>query len=118
MNQVEFAQLLGVSQSAYKNYERDAAFPPITLLLELKQRFGISTGWIIEGIGERDPGVAETRAITAARQVDRYLLKRRRPATNETKYALIGLYCKFLQENEVPNEQNAELILKGLDDED
>lgn len=51
INQIPFAQLLGVSQSAYANYERGATDVPISVAQRICQDFGISADWLLLGNG-------------------------------------------------------------------
>ncbi|WP_323008239.1 helix-turn-helix transcriptional regulator [Paracoccus sp. (in: a-proteobacteria)] len=48
-NQIQFAEELGVSQSAYKNYEREATDPPVSLAIKLCKEYGLSAEWLILG---------------------------------------------------------------------
>lgn len=48
-NQIQFAEELGVSQSAYKNYEREATDPPISLVIKLCKEYGLSAEWLLLG---------------------------------------------------------------------
>lgn len=54
LNQIEFAQLFGVSQSAYKNYERDATEPPVHLLADICEKYDVNLNWLATGIGAQD----------------------------------------------------------------
>lgn len=49
MTQIPFAKLLGVSQSAYKNYEREATDLPISLAVKLCQEYDLSAEWFLLG---------------------------------------------------------------------
>ncbi|NJO33615.1 MAG: helix-turn-helix transcriptional regulator [Rhodospirillales bacterium] len=54
INQVEFAQLFGVSQSAYKNYERDATEPPVHMLADICEKYDVNLNWLATGIGAQN----------------------------------------------------------------
>lgn len=49
MNQIPFAEKLGVSQSAYKNYEREATDLPINVAIKLCDDYGVSAEWLLLG---------------------------------------------------------------------
>jgi len=47
--QIPFAEELGVSQSAYKNYEREATDLPISLAVKLCREYDLSAEWLLLG---------------------------------------------------------------------
>ncbi len=47
--QIPFAEELGVSQSAYKNYEREATDLPISLAVKLCRDYNLSAEWLLLG---------------------------------------------------------------------
>lgn len=49
LNQIPFAEKLGVSQSAYKNYEREATDLPINVAIKLCQEYRVSAEWLLLG---------------------------------------------------------------------
>jgi len=51
MQQVDFARMLGVSQSQLSKYERGESEPPLGVLVRLRKRFGKSLDWIVTGEG-------------------------------------------------------------------
>lgn len=54
LNQIEFALHFGVSQSAYKNYERDATEPPVHLLADICEKYDVNLNWLATGVGAQD----------------------------------------------------------------
>ena len=50
--QMPFAQELGVSQSAYKNYERGARPVPVSLIARICEDYGVSAAWLLLGEGQ------------------------------------------------------------------
>lgn len=51
MNQIPFAEKLGVSQSAYKNYEREATDLPINVAVKVCRDYDVSAEWLLLGRG-------------------------------------------------------------------
>lgn len=47
--QKDFARILGTSQSQLSKYERGVIEPPLRLLVRLKEHFGKSLDWFVEG---------------------------------------------------------------------
>lgn len=59
-NQIPFARELGVSQSAFANYERGATDIPINLAIKICKDFKISAAWFFLGHGSmEDENVGE-----------------------------------------------------------
>ena len=56
--QIPFAAELGVSQSAYKNYERNYTDMPVSLVVKLCQEYGLSADWLLFGSGRVRAGTA------------------------------------------------------------
>jgi len=50
-NQIPFAKEIGVSQSAYANYERGVTDIPISLALKLCTEYHVSSSWLLLGDG-------------------------------------------------------------------
>ena len=63
LNQVEFAELLGVPRSSYKNYERGAFDPPTSLVVQICKRYGVDANWLL--FGNRRPSEDELNRIAA-----------------------------------------------------
>jgi transcriptional regulator with XRE-family HTH domain len=50
-NQMQFAEVLGVTQAQLSKYERGLSIPPLGVLLRLKHHYGKSIDWIVTGDG-------------------------------------------------------------------
>jgi transcriptional regulator with XRE-family HTH domain len=57
LNQIDFADALGVAQSTYKNYERGASPPPSALLAQICKTYGIDVQWLLFGTAK--PGAVQ-----------------------------------------------------------
>ena len=64
LNQIDFAELLGVPRSSYKNYERGAFDPPTSLVVQICEKFGVDANWLL--FGTRRPSEDELNRIAAA----------------------------------------------------
>jgi transcriptional regulator with XRE-family HTH domain len=64
LNQIDFAELVGVSRSAYKNYERGASDPPTSLVVQICERYGVDANWLL--FGTRRPNEDELNRMAAA----------------------------------------------------
>lgn len=49
VQQGEFAQMLGVSQSQLSKYERGESEPPLDVLVRLAEKFSKSLDWLVTG---------------------------------------------------------------------
>jgi transcriptional regulator with XRE-family HTH domain len=63
LNQVGFAELINVARSSYKNYERDALDPPVSLVMAICERFGVDANWLL--MGKTQPSKDELQKIEA-----------------------------------------------------
>ncbi len=68
LNQSEFAEGVGVTQSTVAAYETDRREPPLPVLLALEHRFRINHKWVLEGSGERFTGVRPARPVIVTDQ--------------------------------------------------
>lgn len=70
--QLEFAEELGVSGTAYKTYEKGSQVVPTSIVLQLSERYSISPNWLLLGVGtmrQEPPTHLVKSAISAARAV-------------------------------------------------
>lgn len=70
--QLEFAEELGVSGTAYKTYEKGSQVVPTSIVLQLAERYSISPNWLLLGIGgmhNEPPTQLVLSAITAAKTI-------------------------------------------------
>lgn len=65
LQQIPFSNEIGVSQSAYKNYERGASAVPTTLMAKLCKDYHISPAWFLLGEGPMTKEAHE-KALQAA----------------------------------------------------
>ncbi len=49
LTQEEFARQLGISQSQLSKYERGLVLPAADVLIQLKEKFGVSIDWLLTG---------------------------------------------------------------------
>lgn len=69
--QIPFAEELGVSQSAYKNYEREATDPPVSLAAKLCKDYGVSAEWLLVGRSGMTAAITDEiieRAVVVTRE--------------------------------------------------
>lgn len=53
LTQQRFSEELGISQSAYQNYERNGRDLPATLIVTLYERYSVDPIWILTGRGRK-----------------------------------------------------------------
>lgn len=109
-NQVTFAGLVEVSQSAFKNYERGATDIPIALAVRVCKDYSISPSWLLTGEGEMiSPNYSEAveRAVIKTREY----IKEHGYEVSELKEAQI-IVAVF--ENIINNQTNKDNILSQL----
>jgi DNA-binding XRE family transcriptional regulator len=63
LNQLDYAELINVARSSYKNYERGALDPPSTLVIAICERFGVDANWLL--MGKTQPSKDELQKIEA-----------------------------------------------------
>ncbi len=64
LNQVDFAELLGVPKSSYKNYERGAFDPPTALIVSLCEKYGADANWLL--LGKNKPSADDLNRVSAS----------------------------------------------------
>ena len=47
LNQTDFAEQFGSSRGTYKNYERGAVDPPVSLVMKICEKNGINANWLL-----------------------------------------------------------------------
>lgn len=83
LNQSEFAEGVGITQSTVAAYETDRREPPLPVLLALEHRFRVNHEWVLEGSGERFTGVRPAKPVIVT---DRQALKGIRRLEGEDQY--------------------------------
>ncbi|MCX8281766.1 helix-turn-helix transcriptional regulator [Phyllobacterium sp. 0TCS1.6C] len=51
ISQIPFAETLGISSSAYKNYERGEREVPLKLIIDICEKYEVNPAWLILGKG-------------------------------------------------------------------
>jgi transcriptional regulator with XRE-family HTH domain len=64
LNQTDFAELFGSSRGTYKNYERGAVDPPVSLVMKICEKYGINANWLL--LGRNNPSEDELKRISAS----------------------------------------------------
>ncbi|WP_161831333.1 helix-turn-helix transcriptional regulator [Pseudovibrio sp. POLY-S9] len=67
--QIDFSRELGISNTAYKTYEKGTSVPPTDLIMKLASNYSISADWLLFGYGqmsERTPIKMIKAAVLAA----------------------------------------------------
>lgn len=105
LNQVEFAELLGVSQSAYKNYEREATDPPIALLIDISKTQKVNISWLVLGEGAPDAESLKELVERSVLEVERFLLRRDQTLSPEGKASAVSLVFEYLSEHPETSEK-------------
>lgn len=64
LNQTDFAEQFGTSRGTYKNYERGAVDPPVSLLAKIFEKYDKNAKWLITGNSK--PSEDELNKISAS----------------------------------------------------
>lgn len=105
INQIEFAKLFKVSQSAYKNYERGAAMPPTSLLIDIAKAYDVNLNWLM--IGEGVPNTEEFKILMERSifEVENFLEHKNQSLTHEGKASVISLVFEYLAQHPETSEK-------------
>jgi transcriptional regulator with XRE-family HTH domain len=83
LSQIEFAQLLGASQSNISKYERDELRPTCDFLLGLNKKLNININWLLTGSGNMFVNNPEyeidTKSILKAVEIISQAIKKNEP---------------------------------------
>ena len=104
LNQVEFAEHFGVSQSAYKNYEREATDPPVVLLAAICTTYKIDIRWLILGEGAPNSDVLKSLVERSVLIVERFVDEAKEEMSSEGKAALVSLVFEYLSSHPETSE--------------
>ena len=110
-NQIEFAEHLGVSQSAFKNYERGASEPSVSLIVRLCEEFKVSADWLVLGHGAESPKALYAELERAVTKVRRWAEGFPVPVPPEKESQLVSLLLRYRLENEAPSEAMEQFLL-------
>ncbi|SHH99057.1 helix-turn-helix domain-containing protein [Marivita hallyeonensis] len=93
LSQEEMSQALGISRSAYQNYERGQRDLTAQLLLEVYEKFDVDPLWMLEGDSEDGKNRRHEEIATAYRKigiaVERRIMDRGLSVTPEKKWDAI-----------------------------
>lgn len=64
LNQTDFAVQFGVSRGTYKNYERGAVDPPISLVAKICEKYGANANWLL--LGKSKPSEDDLNRVSAS----------------------------------------------------
>lgn len=105
LNQIEFAQLFGVSQSAYKNYERDATEPPVHLLADICEKYDVNLNWLATGTGAQDAVNLKELSRRALIAVENYLTVKEVKLPTFKKADLMSFVLEYLMSHPDASEK-------------
>ena len=73
MNQVEFAEVIGVTKQCVSNWENDNVMPSIEMLIKLSDFFKVSTDYLL---GRETESVLKSDGLTSEQEMHiRFLIK-------------------------------------------
>ena len=109
LSQEEMSQALGISRSAYQNYERGQRDLTAQLLLEVYEKFDVDPLWMLEGDSEAGKNRRHEQIASANRKigvaVERRIIERGLTVTPEKKWDAIDfLFDEFLNTDSFANE--------------
>jgi transcriptional regulator with XRE-family HTH domain len=112
-NQLEFAQALGISSGALKNYERGHTEPPVSLVRLLHERYDTNPTWFLLGLQSQTyGGIAE--AVEECESVAEVAIRQIDPKANlQNKAKLLRVIFSMAMENE--GQVDKDKILKMLE---
>jgi transcriptional regulator with XRE-family HTH domain len=64
LNQTEFCEQFGVSRGTYKNYERGAVDPPISLVAKICEKYEANANWLL--LGKSKPSEDDLKKVSAS----------------------------------------------------
>ncbi|QDC07872.1 helix-turn-helix transcriptional regulator [Oceanicola sp. D3] len=112
LSQEEMSQALGISRSAYQNYERGQRDLTAQLLLEVYEKFDVDPLWMLEGDSEDGKDRRHEEIATAYRKigiaVERRIMDRGLSVTPEKKWdAIEFLFDEVLNADALSGESGA-----------
>jgi len=112
LNQVEFAKVYGISQSAFKNYERGVADPPTKLIVSICQTHEISAEWLLMGSGYIDATERKKTRENALLTVLSFLEIRQLELPLELAVNLIDLIEEYYRSHSEPRQEMEQHLLE------
>lgn len=112
VNQIPFAKMLGVSQSAYANYERGIREAPVALLTKICQDYKISPTWLI--LGEGDMSVPNIHALVekASAMTREHILKMKHDIDPKKEAAIVSVLVEKMIKNQEAGDTTLEQLIK------
>lgn len=112
VNQIPFAKMLGVSQSAYANYERGIREVPVALLTKICQDYKISPNWLI--LGEGDMSVPNIHALVekASAMTREHILKMQHDIDPKKEAAIVSVLVEKMIKNQEVGDTTLEQLIK------
>lgn len=112
LSQEEMSQALGISRSAYQNYERGQRDLTAQLLLEVYEKFDVDPLWMLEGDSEDGKNRRHEELAAAYRKIgiaiERRIMDRGLSVTPEKKWdAIEFLFDEVLNTDALASESNA-----------
>lgn len=111
LNQIEFAKAYGVSQSAFKNYERGVADPPTKLIISICKQHDVSAEWLLLGIGYVDSSARKKTRQNALRTVISFLELEQIELPLESAVNLIDLIEEYYRSHSEPRHEMEQHLL-------
>lgn len=111
-NQIPFAKELGVSQSAYANYERGVTDIPISLAVKICVEYEVSPSWLLCGDGAmKSKGTGEI-VEAASVALARFVAEKKIEITPEKQGLLIRYLYEEMTQGKLLNEDDQRRTLK------
>jgi transcriptional regulator with XRE-family HTH domain len=113
-NQIDFAKDLGVSQSAFKNYERGASEPPVGLLINLCKRYNVGADWLVLGQGAETPKALFTELEIALVDVRKWAQNFPIPVPPEKEAQMVSVLLRYRLENDAPSAEMEQFLMEKV----
>ena len=111
LNQIEFAKVFGISQSAFKNYERGVADPPAKLVISICQKHEVSAEWLLLGTGYMDASARKKTRESAITTVISFLEIEQLELPLESAVNLIDLIEEYYRSHQEPKREMEQHLL-------
>lgn len=113
MSQAGFADLLEISLSSLKRYEKGEGELSASLLLKIAEISKVSPIWLLTGRGKLLANDEEMRAARAFEITER-LFDKKRPKTREAQLRVFGRIYEYLEKSDI-NEDDLIFHLVDID---
>lgn len=112
LNQINFSKSFGISQSAFKNYERGVADPPAKLIVSICLEHEVSADWLLLGVGYMDASERKKTHENALRTVTTFLEMEQIELPLESAINLIDLIEEYYRSHSEPRHEMEQHLLK------